>query len=300
MASIQNFLIRGFLKAVVKKKQMTEVPVQVTRDRLTKLMKMARVPKKVSFEKTNCDGINAEWTIPDSLSSNKGVVLYIHGGAYIAGSISTHRPLVGRIAIASQIKCLSIDYRYAPENPFPAGLDDAVKCYYWLIKQGYDHNKIVIMGDSAGGGLAIATLLRLRDEKAPQPVAGVCMSPWIDLTCSQDAGVRLAEKDPMLTAEAGKIFSKLYAGKEDVKHPYISPLYADLKGLPPLFIQASNWEIVLDENLAFEKKAKEAGVDIKLELWDKMVHVWQGFAPILPEATKAINILGKYIAEKTK
>jgi len=299
MASIQNFLIRSFLKVVTNKKDIAKHSVETTRKRLHKFMMMNKPPESVSFEKVNCDGVLAEWNIPKNVT-NSGVILYIHGGAYVSCSISTHRPLVARIARASKTKALSIEYRYAPEHPFPAGLDDAVKTYHWLLKQGYDPTKIVITGDSAGGGLAIATLLRLRDEQTPLPAAGVCMSPWIDLECSQDSGVRLADKDPMLNAEAGKIFAKLYAGHESLRHPYISPYYADLKGLPPLFIQVSDSEIVLDENVNFEKKAKAAGVEIQFEIWKNMVHVWQGFAPILPEAIEAIKKIGIFIERKTK
>jgi len=297
MASIQNFFIRSFLKIASKKKQVANQPIEVTRKRLAKLMEKNKCPGNISFEKVDCDGIIAEWNIPKNIN-NDGVILYIHGGAYVSCSINTHRPLVARIAKASKLKALSIEYRYAPENPFPAGLDDAIKAYHWLLKQGVDPKKIVIMGDSAGGGLALATLLRLRDEKAPMPVAGVCMSPWIDLECLQDSNVRLADKDPMLWAEAGKKFAKLYAGKESLRHPYVSPYYADLKGLPPLFIQVSDSEIVYDENVNFEKKAKAAGVEITLEIWKKMVHVWQGFAPILPEGTEAIRKIGNFIQNK--
>lgn len=299
MSSIQNFLIRSFLKVVTKKNDVAKHSVETTRARLEKLMKMNKPPKNVSFEKVNCDGVSGEWTIPGDVK-NEGVILYLHGGAYVSCSISTHRPLVARIARASKTKALSIEYRLAPENPYPAGLNDAITAYQWLLKQGVDNKKIVIAGDSAGGGLAIATLLRLRDGQAPQPAAGICMSPWLDLECAQDSGVRLAGRDPMLSAAAGKIFAKLYAGKESIQHPYVSPYYADLKGLPPLFIQVSNSEIVLDENVNFEKKAKAAGVEIEFEIWKNMVHVWQGFAPILPEAIQAIKKMGNFIESKTK
>jgi len=171
MASIQNFFIRTFLKIVTKKKEVAKQPIEVTRKRLAKLMEMNKSPKNVSFEKVDCDGVTAEWTIPENVN-NTGVILYIHGGAYVSCSITTHRPLVARIARASKTKALSIEYRYAPENPFPSGLDDAIKVYHWLLKQGIDHKKIVIAGDSAGGGLTLATLLRLRDENAPQPAGG--------------------------------------------------------------------------------------------------------------------------------
>ncbi len=273
--------------------------IEKTRQSLAKLTGMAAMPKGVKFEKVECDGVPAEWAIPDNLK-NPGAVLFLHGGAYVAGSIATHRALVGRIAKASKTKILSIEYGLAPERPFPHGLDDAIKAYNWLMKKGFDHKKIVISGDSAGGGLAICTLVRLRDENAPQPAAGVVMSPWLDLLNSGDSGKRLAKEDPMLSVVSGHNYAKLYGTENDLKHPHISPLYTDPKGLPPILIQVSNHEILLDDTTRFETKAKAAGVNIEVEYWDKMVHVWQAYGPYLPEAMKAIEKMGDYIEKKTK
>lgn len=299
MASIQNFFITGFIRFTAKKKNLETDSIETTRGRLAKLTSMAAMPRGVKYEKADCDGVVAEWAIPDNLK-HPGVVLFLHGGAYVAGSIATHRALVGRIAKASKTKCLSVEYGLAPERPFPHGLDDAIKAYHWLIKKGFDHKKIVICGDSAGGGLAICTLVKLRDEKAPQPAAGVVMSPWTDLLCSGESGVKNAKSDPMLTTASGKIYAKLYGTENDLKHPHISPLYTDPKGLPPILIQVSNHEILLDDTTRFEKKAKAAGVNIEVEYWDKMVHVWQAYGPYLPEAMKALKKMGDYIENKTK
>jgi acetyl esterase/lipase len=216
------------------------------------------------------------------------------------GSIETHRALVARFAKASKTSFLSVDYRLAPENPFPAGLDDAINVYNWLLKQGHDHKKLVIAGDSAGGGLAIAALLRLRDENAPTPAAGVCISPWLDLECTGDSGWKLKKEDPLLNFELGRIYAHHYAPNQNLQHPYISPYYSDPTGLPPIFIQVSGSELTLDDSTRFEKKAKAVGVDIEVEVWDKMLHVWHAFDPMLPEARKAIKKLGQYIEQKTK
>jgi len=299
MASIQNVFIRLFLKVVVKKKKMEVVSIRSIRKSLDKLTSLSRLPKGVKYEEINCDGVSAEWTIPDNLQ-NKGVVIYLHGGGYVSGSIKTHQALVGAIARASKTKCLSVEYGLAPENPFPVGLDNAVTVYNWLLKQGYDNKKIVIAGDSAGGGLTVATLLKLRDEKAPQPAAGVCLSPWLDLECTGNSATTLADKDPMVTAPVLKRFGLLYTTRQNLRHPYTSPLYADLTGLPPLFIQVSDSEVLYDDTTRFEQKAKAAGVTIEVEVWKKMVHVWQAYIPMLPEALKAIKKLGVYIDGKTK
>ncbi len=298
MASIQNFFIRTFLKVTAKKKNLAIDSIETTRGRLAKLTSMAPIPRAVKYEKTNCDGVPAEWAIPENLK-HTGAILFLHGGAYVAGSIETHRALAGRIAKISKTKCLSIEYGLAPERPFPHGLNDAVKAYHWLIKNGFDHKKIVICGDSAGGGLTIATLIKLRDDNAPQPAGGVAMSPWLDLLCTGDSGITLAKQDPMLTTPSGKIYAKMYGTNHDLKNPHISPLYTDPKGLPPILIQVSSSEILLDDTTRFETKAKAAGVDIKVEYWHKMVHVWQAFSPYLPEGTIAIKNIGVFIENKT-
>ena len=298
MASIQNFVIRSFLYLTVKKDKMVTYSVEDVRHSLRKLTNMSPMPKNIKIEKADYNGVPAEWTTPDNLK-NKGVILFLHGGAYVAGSIETHRALVGRIAKASKTKVLSIEYGLAPERPFPHGLNDAVKAYQWLIEKGYDHNKIVICGDSAGGGLTIATLVKLRDEKLPLPAAGVVMSPWLDLLCTGESAYTLAKKDPMLSVKSGKIYADLYA-KGNLEHPHVSPLYTDPKGLPPIYIQVSSSETLLDDSLRFGVKAKNAGVDIIVEPWEKMVHVWQAFAPYLPEGRKAIQKMGDYIEMKTK
>jgi monoterpene epsilon-lactone hydrolase len=298
MASIQNFFIINFLRITGRKNTETD-SIETIRHKLDKLTSMAAIPRRVKFEKTECEGMPIEWATPKNFK-NKGVVLYLHGGAYVSGSIATHRALVGRIAIASKTKCLAIEYSLAPERPFPHGLNDAIKAYHWLIKQGYDHKKIIVCGDSAGGGLAIATLVKLRDDNAPQPAGAVAISPWLDLLCSGESGVKNAKSDPMITNEFAIVNAKLYGAQNDLKHPYISPLYSDPKGLPPIYIQVSSSEILLDDTLRFEKKAKAAGVDIQVDSWSKMVHVWQAFGPFLPEAMKAIEKMGNYIEKKTK
>jgi acetyl esterase/lipase len=297
MASIQNYLVRGFLKAANKNKSVENHTVENVRKRLNRLTLIAKLPRGVVYERVNCDGTNCEWAIPANIKQ-KGVVLYFHGGAYVSGSLDTHRALVGRIARASKTKCLSVEYRLAPEHPFPAGLEDALKTYNWLLKEGYNHKKIVVAGDSAGGGLTMGLLLKLRDEKALLPAACVCMSPWLDLEGTGDSGWKMKKHDPMLRYEFGKIYADYYMPNGDLKNPYASPYYGDPTGLPPIYIQVSDSELILDDSTRFEKKAKAVGVDIEVEVWPKMVHVWQAFGPILPEAMKAIKKLGGYIEQK--
>ena len=268
MTSIQNFFIKLFLKTVIDKKKQVGLPVKVTRKSLEKLAGMAKLPKNVKYEKVDIDGLSAEWSIPDNLK-NSGVILYTHGGGYVAGSVRTHKGTTGRLAIASKTKCLSIEYALAPENPFPDGLNDVVKAYNWLIKQGFDSKKIILAGDSAGGGIAVAALLKLRDDKAPQPAGAVLMSPWLDLECTGKSHETQAKNDPMVVPQALREFGIMYATKEQLRNPLTSPLYADLKGLPPIFIQVSDSEVLYDDTTRFEKKLKEAGVEVKVEVWKK-------------------------------
>lgn len=298
MASFQNVFIRNFIRSTKRMFFNLEMPVEQYRSGMEKMTSMAKMPEGIRVEKVNCNEVPAEWIIPKN-TINKGVILYLHGGGYAMGSINTHRALMARIGIAAKTKVLGIEYRLAPENPFPCAIDDAFSAYKWLLQQGIDNNKIVIAGDSAGGGLTIALKIRIRDENAPKPAAGVCLSPWLDLASTGETAVTLADEDPMIDLKSIKHFALFYAPKEKLEHPWVSPFYADLTGLSPIYIQVSTSEILLDDTRRFAEKAQIAGVDIQVDYWDKMVHVWQAFGIYLPEALEAIGKLGAYIEKKT-
>jgi acetyl esterase/lipase len=206
---------------------------------------------------------------------------------------------MARIALASKTKLLAIEYGLAPERPFPHGLEDSLKAYHWLIKQGYDPKKIVIAGDSSGGGLAIATLLKLKENKEQQPAACICISPWLDLEVTGETVVTHAKKDLLVNAFGLQIAAFTYAVGEQLTHPHISPIHSDPTGLPPMYIQVSDSEVLLDDTLRFEKKAKASGVDIEVHIWKNMLHVWHAFG-FLPEAKKATKDIGSYIEKKMK
>ncbi len=297
MASVQSYFMDLFLRFFVNKNKLATAPIRVTRKSLEKLTSMAVKPKGIATEAVICNGVSAEWSTPKNLN-NDAVMLYLHGGGYVSGSVKTHRALVANIALAANCKCLSVEYSLAPEKPFPAGLDDAVNVYKWLLEQGINNKNIVIAGDSAGGGLAAATLLKLRDDKLPLPAGGVLMSPWLDLECTGESAERLAKKDAMVPKKALQRFGIMYA-KDNLQNPYASPLNADLKGLPPVLIQVSNTEILLDDTLRFEQLAKPARAEIKVQIVSKMPHVWQAYSPMLPEATKSINQIGHFVKQIT-
>jgi monoterpene epsilon-lactone hydrolase len=298
MASFQSAFIRNFVRSTKRLFFKLEMPVEQYRAGMEKMTNMAKMPDGIEIEIIDCGGVPSEWIIPPNLK-NSGVVLYLHGGGYAMGSINTHRALMARIAIASSTKVLGIEYRLAPENPFPCAIDDAFKAYNWLLKEGFAPNKIVISGDSAGGGLSIALLIRIKDENAPTPAAAVCLSPWLDLASTGETTLTLADEDPLIDLASINYFALFYAPKEKLNHPWVSPLYADLKGLPSIYIQVSTSEILLDDTRRFAEKAQLAGVDIQVDYWEKMVHVWQAFGVYLPEALEAIEKLGSYIEKKT-
>jgi acetyl esterase/lipase len=203
--------------------------------------------------------------------------------------------MVARIARASKAKALAIDYRMGPEHPFPAAVDDACAVYRWLIAQEYKPGRIVISGDSAGGGLTLATLLALRDSGAPMPAAAVPISPWADLEGTGASIKTRAATDPMVDLAGLQRMASLYAGGQNLKNPLISPIYGDYKGLPPMLIQVGDAEILLDDSTRVAERAKAAGVKVELEAWPEMFHVWHVFAKILPEGQQAIDRIGQYV-----
>jgi epsilon-lactone hydrolase len=252
------------------------------------------VARDVKCERVSAGGVPAEWIVPPNAADDR-VILYLHGGGYVMGSINTHRAMIARIARASQSKALALDYRMGPEHPFPAAVDDACAAYRWLIAQEYKPGRIVISGDSAGGGLTLATLLALRDSGAPMPAAAVPISPWTDLEGTGASVQTRAATDPMVDKPGLLRMAKMYAGDHDPKNPLISPLHGDYKGLPPMLIHVGDAEILLDDSTRVAERAKKAGVKVELEAWPEMFHVWHVFAKILPEGQQAIDRIGEYI-----
>jgi monoterpene epsilon-lactone hydrolase len=273
----------------------TEPNVEALRASFEQIASMTKIPKDAKCEPLNIEGVPSEWiSVPESI--NDRVILYLHGGGYVAGSINSHREFGVRLARASRSIVLIIDYRLAPEYCFPAPLEDAIKVYKWLIfSEGIKSKQIIIAGESAGGGLTIATLLKLRDDQIELPAAGVCLSPFLDLTVSGESIKTKAEMDPLTTEVELKSFAKLYLRDEDFRNPLASPLFADLKNIPPLYIQVGTRETLLDDSIRFADLAKSAGVDVKLDIWDDMIHMFQMFATMLPEGQKAIDKIGEFI-----
>lgn len=255
------------------------------------------LPPDVRAEVVDVGGIPAEWISIDGTSPST-TVLFLHGGGYVIGSLNSHRRLTSDIARASDARALAIDYRMGPEHPFPTAIDDAVAAYRWLLAQGIAPEQLVIAGDSAGGGLTAATLLALRDAGDPLPAAAVMMSPWLDLACTGGSMTSKAPVDPMISPAELHGWASMYAARTDLKTPLASPLYAELSGLPPIMLQVGTEEILLDDSVRYAERAKAAGVDVTLDVWDEMIHVWQLFAFMLPEGQQAVDRAGAFIKER--
>ncbi len=268
--------------------------LQARRQRLERFARLLPMPRGIRRAVIRIESRPAEWLIPEN-SPPDAAMLYLHGGGYVMGSIRTHRALAARIARAARVRSLIIDYRLAPEHPFPAALDDAHRAYRWLLQQDIPPERLVVAGDSAGGGLALALMLYLRDRGEPLPAAAVCLSPWTDLAGTGSSLQSKAAVDPIVPVNALDYVAKQYLGNETPQNPYASPLYGDLHGLPPLLIHVGTYEVLLDDSLRFAEKARAAGVNVSLEIWPEMMHVWHFFAPFLPEARQAIKKIGVFM-----
>ena len=257
------------------------------------------VPEDAKIEKNDIGGIPAEWVFdPDAQLDRR--LAYFHGGFYVAGSLDMYHPLSARISKATGCAVLLVDYRLAPENPFPAAVDDALTSFRWMRQNGPNGkapaDKTYIAGDSAGGGLTLATIMKLRDEGEALPDAAVTISALTDIALTGESIKSRSEVDPMVrnTGLLPDIYD-LYLSGTDPQTPLASPLYGDLSGFPPLLIQVGDHEVLLNDSTRLADKAKSAGVDVKLEVEPEMFHDFQHFAPLFPEAQQAIDRIGEFV-----
>ncbi|MGV9171413.1 MAG: alpha/beta hydrolase [Promethearchaeia archaeon] len=272
-----------------------EPSVEAVRKGLDQIALLSKIPKDIECEPVDINGIDGEWIRAPEADLDK-VLLYLHGGGFIAGSIDTHRDLVSRISRAANISVLIIDYRLAPEHPFPAGLEDAFKTYQWLLsKKNLNAEDIIIGGDSAGGGFTLSVLIKARDEGLPLPAAAICISPATDLAGTGDTYESKAKLDPFLSPELVIFMRETYLQNTDPKNPLASPLFANLHGLPPIYIQVGTAEILFDDSKRIAKKLESADIEVELDIWEDMIHVFAAFAAIAPEGKKAIENIAQFI-----
>ena len=287
---IFNFLIRNnhLFRGKLKKEVFDfNTSIALFRERCEKgAARYASIPTGITIKEQDLEGIKAEWLKPMGSDPEK-LILYVHGGGYVSGSCSDHRGFVSKFAKATGVTTLIYEYRLAPENPFPAALEDSVKIYQLLLNSGYQPENILVAGESAGGGLCLALLLALKDRSLDLPVAAVAISPWTDLTCSSDS-YRTKNKVSPAPLNSWTVFSKYYVCDQDPTNPFISPLFGDLKGLPPLLINSGVSDELYEDGEKFAIKAKESGVDIKFTPGPDMIHCYPLLAPMFREATEAM------------
>jgi epsilon-lactone hydrolase len=271
----------------------SELPIDLCREGLAKMMSFFEPPAGCILEKVDAGGAKALW-VNVAKTKKEATILYLHGGGYTMGSSLTHVALTGTLSDLSQLRFLSVDYRLAPEDPYPAAVEDAVRAYRWLLEQGVPAKSIVIGGDSAGGGLTFATMLELKSKGDPLPAAAFAISPWVDLAITGETVVTKAEVDPMITESGLYYMAALYAKDADLRSPLISPLYADLSGLPPVLIHVGINEMLLSDSRRMAKALVRASVNCVLREWEGLFHVFHSVLT-LPEASMANQELAAFI-----
>ena len=294
MISIRARIVRWITGRYIQRLDVHSADVLKLRRRLDLFGSLLMKAFRVKLERTTINGLYAEWLRPKKARRGK-VLLYLHGGAYVMGSCRSHRQMVSHIARAAGIDALVPEYRLSPEHKFPDAIDDAVGVYRELLATGFKPEDIVISGDSAGGGLTVATLLTLRDSGDPMPAAAVLLSPFLDVTASGDSATSRAEKDPWFHASDMKVVVDHYCDESLVRDPRVSPVFANVDGLPPVYIQVGDHEILLSDSTRFADNLREKGGVVKIEIWPEMWHVFQLFIGKMPEARRAINKIGEYV-----
>ena len=294
MISKRARFIRWITSRFIQRIDVHNQDVVKTRKKLDSFSRLLRSARGVKVEPTKAAGLYAEWLKPENAPDDK-VLLYLHGGAYVLGSCASHRPMVSHIARAAGINALLPEYRLAPEHRFPSAIEDAVAIYRELLASGKRPENIVIAGDSAGGGLAVALLLSLRHTGDPLPAAAILLSPFLDVTASGESATTRADQDPWFHPKDMRAVVRYYCGDQEVRNPLVSPVFANVAGLPPVYIQVGDDEILLNDSTRFADKMQAAGIKVDIEIWPEMWHVFQLFVGKMPEAHQAINKIGDYL-----
>ena len=283
------------LKNIIESKRKNPYKENKTIDQLRKETENAGslipLPENINYKSVVAGNVNAEWITCGEVNENT-IFMFMHGGGYYRGSIAATRATVARISAEAKVKCLSINYRLAPEHPFPAAIDDTYSAYEWLINEGINPKNIIVSGQSAGGGLCLALLLKIKDNNISQPLGAVALSPWTDLSQTGKTMVTNEKIDPIISKKYLDRFAKLYFPDSHNMSYLASPIIGELSGLPDILIQVGSAETMLDDSKRFYKKAKKANVNVKLEIWEDMFHGWHSNAHMLNDADKAIKNIG--------
>jgi len=286
------------LKALVRQRsaERDNLPLEERRRAMDATLEVFGVPEGAEVNETELAGIKTDRIVPAG-KTPQGRFLYFHGGGYVLGSPRSHRHMTALLALKTGRELVVPDYRLAPEHVFPAAVEDGLAAYRALLEEGHAPSDIVLGGDSAGGGLTLAVLIKAREEGLPMPAAACLISPWADLKCNSGAYESRAEADPMIDQSGIAEMAALYLGGAAAGDPLASPLFADLTGLPPLFIQVGDAEVLLDDSRVLAERAKAAGVDAMLDVWPEMIHVWHAYYPMLPEGGQALGDIAAYLAK---
>ncbi|MBT8093909.1 MAG: alpha/beta hydrolase [Gammaproteobacteria bacterium] len=294
MISLRARFIRWITGWLIRRINIANAPIPKMRKHLDLMGRLAWPTRHVSVEKATLAGMYAEWYRPREATEGK-VLLYLHGGAYALGSCDSHRKLVTRIAKACRLNAVMPEYRLAPEHPFPAGLDDCVRAIRSLLEQGYAAEDILVAGDSAGGGLAVASTLQLRREGLPLPGGVILLSPFLDMTASGESAKTRADRDPWFRPADVHVIIGHYCPGEDIRDPLLSPVFANVAAFPPTLIQVGDDEILLSDSTRFADKLIAAGRRVHLEVFPNLWHVFQLFVGKMPESRAAIEKIGEHV-----
>jgi acetyl esterase/lipase len=293
--SLRAELVRLGLRWFVKRRGPALTAIDAMRQQSAKLARLVPLPPRgTEVRRLELDGIKAV-TVTTPETSGGRHVLYLHGGGHVSGSPGLYRDFIWRIASATHSRVTILRHRLAPEHPFPAALDDAVSAYRALLAEGVDPRQMAMMGDSAGGGLVLGTLLKLRDQGIALPAAAVALSPWTDLALTGQSLRFNADLDPMIRTEEAPALVSHYLAGADPRTPYASPLYGDHTGLPPTLIQVGSEEVLLDDSVRMAERMRAAGCEVELQVWPRLPHVWQVWARLMPEAREAIAHIGTFV-----
>jgi epsilon-lactone hydrolase len=289
MAESQIAAVRALLASLPR-----PTGLDARRERLVALTSHYAIAPDVALQSVDAGGVRGEWSITPEADPRR-VLLFLHGGAYIVGGIESHRHLVVQAGRVARVRTLALDYRLAPEHPFPAALDDALAAYRFLLSEGYAPADIVLAGESAGGGLALGALVALRDAGTPLPGCVWLSSPWTDLTMSGESMISKADVDPLIQKPYLLEAASAYLNGADPRTPLASPLFAELAGLPPLLIQVGGAETLLDDSMRLARAAAQANVRVVLETWPDMIHAWTLYYPQLDEGRRALDSMGRFV-----
>ncbi|MBF0144843.1 MAG: alpha/beta hydrolase [Magnetococcales bacterium] len=298
MASIRGRILRWLVKKVAAKGTTSKKDIAVQRGEMEQRMARIKVPKNVAVQKVDCNGIPGEWFLPRGMIGNR-TLMYCHGGGYYNGSLATHRAFVARLAEISRARALHFAYRLAPEHPFPAGVDDCLAVYRWLLATGVDPGSLMIAGESAGGNLVLTTLLGARAADVPLPAGAICISPHFDFTFSLPSIRENAASEVLYTLEELEWMRGIYLGDAagDValwRHERVSPVWADLSGLPPLSLHADSTEMLRDDAVTLAQRIRDVGGSVELKVWRGLFHAFP-LVSMIPESGEALREMAAFM-----